>query len=136
MYSIKKTYEDFNGVERTETFYFHFNEVELMEMESSEAGGLEEKIKRIVEAQDNGEIITLMKDIILKAYGKKTEDGRGFIKNPRVKEEFEASPVFPMIFMELASDDEKAVKFFNGILPKSLSDAVAKAGGPTALPAA
>ena len=119
MLILDRTYTDFNGVERTEKFMFHFNEVELMEMEASEAGGLDATINRIVEAQDNKEIIRLMKDVLLKAYGRKSDDGRGFIKNQKIRDEFEASPVFPELFMELSTDADKAAKFFEGILPKS-----------------
>jgi len=119
MIILDRTYEDFNGVERTEKFMFHFNEVELMEMEASETGGLDATINRIVEAQDNKEIIRLMKDVLLKSYGKKSDDGRSFIKNDKIRAEFEASPVFPQLFMEFSTDADKAAKFFEGILPKT-----------------
>ena len=40
MISIKKTYKDFNGVERTETRWFNLSESEVMEMELGTAGAL------------------------------------------------------------------------------------------------
>lgn len=50
---LKKTitYEDYNGVERKEDFYFNLTKAEIMEMEMSEAGGMSEMIKKIVDAK-------------------------------------------------------------------------------------
>ena len=47
---VKKTikYSDYNGNEREEDFYFNLSKVELLEMEMSTEGGLENKIKKIV----------------------------------------------------------------------------------------
>lgn len=127
MYEIRKTYTDFNDIERTETFRFHFNEVELMEMQASADGGLEVMVQRIIDAQDSKEIIQIMKNMVLKAYGKKSDNGKNFIKNDEIRAEFESSPAFPMIFMELATDDEKAAEFFNNVVPKKLRAEAEKA---------
>lgn len=121
MYEIRKTYTDYNDIERTETFRFHFSELELMEMQASAEGGIDVMIQRIIDAQDSKEIISVLKNIILKAYGKKSDNGKNFIKNDEIRAEFESCPAFPEIFMELATDDEKAAKFFNGVIPKKLA---------------
>ena len=44
---LKKTikYNDYNGVERNEDFYFNLSQAELMEMEMSTTGGLTETIE-------------------------------------------------------------------------------------------
>ena len=80
---LKKTitYKDYNGVERTEDFYFNLSKAEAMEMELSITGGLTEMIRKIVAAQDTPTIIATFKQIILKAYGEKSPDGRRFIKS-------------------------------------------------------
>ena len=79
---IKKTitYNDYNDVERTEDFYFNLSKAEVMEMEMSTTGGLAEMIQRIVAAQDQPAIIKIFKDLILKAYGEKSPDGKRFEK--------------------------------------------------------
>ena len=46
------SYKDFNGVERKENFYFNLTETELMEMQLSVTGGMQELLKTIVEKQD------------------------------------------------------------------------------------
>ena len=87
---LKKTitYTDYNGVERTEDFFFHLNEAEITEMEFSIRGGLTEMIKKIVAAQDTPTIIQVFKDLILKAYVEKSLDGKYFIKNEKLANEF------------------------------------------------
>ncbi len=116
---LKKTitYVDFDGNERTETFYFNLTQAEIAEMELSTKGGLAEKINRIIEAQDNETIIMMFKDIIGKSYGEKTVDGKYFVKNQQVRDAFMQTQAYSNLFMELASDTEAATAFINGILP-------------------
>ena len=76
MIKITKTYTDYNGLERTEDFYFNLSEAEVMEYEMSTAGGLVEMIKNIVAAQDAPAIIKIFKELVLKSYGIKSADGR------------------------------------------------------------
>lgn len=116
---LKKTitYEDYNGAERTEDFYFNLTKAEIMEMQMSTAGGLTEMINKVVAAQDAPAIIKVFKDLVLKAYGVKSPDGRRFIKNDEVREEFAQTEAYSIIFMELATDAKAATDFVNGIIP-------------------
>lgn len=111
------TYTDYNGVERTEDAYFHLNKAEIMEMEMTTEGGLAEMIQRVVKAKDTPTIIKVFKDLILKAYGVRSPDGRRFIKNQQLREEFEQTEMYSQLFMELATDDEAASNFIIGIMP-------------------
>lgn len=125
---LKKTitYEDFNGNQRTEDLYFNLTKAELMEMELSADGGLEATINKIISAQDGKEIMELFKGLVLKAYGEKSLDGKTFDKSPEVKNRFLNSQAYSDIFMELATDSDKATEFFNGIIPKDLAAEVKK----------
>lgn len=116
---LKKTvtYTDYNGVERTEDFYFNLNKAEIMELEMSTNGGLAEMINRIVAAQDAPAIIAIFKKLVLTAYGEKSPDGRRMIKNDQIKEAFSQTEAYSQIFMELATDADAAAKFVNGIVP-------------------
>ena len=116
---IKKTieYTDYNGVERKEDFFFNLTKAEVMEMEMSTAGGLAEMIQRIVAAQDQVAIIKVFKDLILKAYGVKSPDGKRFIKSKELSDEFAQTEAYSDLFMELATDADAAAKFVNGIIP-------------------
>ncbi len=119
---LKKTitYTDYNGEERTEDFYFNLSKAELMEMEMSTSGGLAEMIERIVAAKDAPAIIKVFKELILKAYGEKSPDGKHFMKQRdgvKLADQFAATEAYSQLFMELATDDEKAAEFVNGIIP-------------------
>lgn len=119
---LKKTitYTDYNGMERTEDFYFNLTKAELMEMEMGTTGGFAEMVQRIVAAKDAPAIIKIFKEMILKAYGQKSPDGRRFIKNEELREEFSQTEAFSILYMELATDDKAAAKFVNGVMPAEM----------------
>lgn len=127
---LKKTitYNDYNGTERTEDFYFNLSKAELMEMEMGTTGGLAEMIQKIVAAQDSPAIIKIFKDLVLKAYGEKSADGRRFVKSDELANEFSQTEAYSILFMELATDADAAAKFVNGIVPADLNkNAIASA---------
>lgn len=111
------TYPDYNGGSRTEDFYFNLTQAEITEMELSVDGGLVEMINRIVAAQDGKQIIATFKDIILRAYGEKSPDGKRFIKSQELRDAFSQTEAYSQLFMELATDADAAAAFVNGIVP-------------------
>lgn len=120
---LKKTitYVDYNGNERVEDFYFNLTKAEATEMELSVEGGLTKKLEDIVNSQNNKEIIALFKEIILKAYGEKSQDGKRFIKSEELSEAFSQTEAFSELFMELALDGKASADFVNGILPANIN---------------
>ena len=120
---LKKTitYTDYNGVERTEDFYFNLSKAELMEMELGTTGGFAEMIQKIVNAQDGPAIIKVFKDLILKAYGEKSADGKRFIKSDEISSAFSQTEAYSQLFMELSTDADAAANFVNGIVPGDVS---------------
>lgn len=116
---LKKTitYTDYNGLERTEDFYFNLSKAEVMEMELSTNGGLVEMLNRVVAAQDAPVIVKIFKDLVLKSYGEKSPDGKRFIKNEELSEAFSQTEAYSIIFTELATNDKAAADFVNGIIP-------------------
>lgn len=114
-------YTDYNGVEREEKFLFNLSKAELMEMEMGTTGGLSETIKKIMETQDSPSIIKIFKELILKAYGEKSADGKRFIKvdadGHPLSVAFSQTEAYSILFMELASNSEEAAKFVAGIIP-------------------
>ena len=133
---IKKTitYTDYNGAERTEDFYFNLSKAEITEMEMGVKGGLTETITRIVAAQDSPAIIKIFKDLILKAYGVKSPDGKRFEKSEELSTEFAQTEAYSNLFMELAFDANKAAEFINGIVPADLAKEAAKEAKKRGLP--
>lgn len=124
---LKKTikYTDYNGDEREETFLFNLTKAELMEMEMGTSGGLAKSIQNIVDSQDTAAIVKIFKDIILKAYGEKSNDGKRFIKvndaGVPLSREFAETEAYSTLFMELATDADEAAKFINGIVPSDIN---------------
>ena len=132
---LKKTitYEDFNGETVSEDFFFHLSKAELVELELSHEGGLSEALQKIVEAEDGKSIIAEFKNIILGAYGKRSEDGKRFIKNQALREEFESTEAYSTLFMELVTDAEVAAEFINGVIPQGMAEEAAKLTNAPAL---
>lgn len=120
---IKKTieYVDYNGENRKEEFYFNLSKAEVMELEMSKNGGLSEYIQRIVKTSDNAAIMSLFKEIICKAYGEKSLDGKRFIKNKELTDAFVQTEAYSELFMELATNADEAAAFINGIIPKNMN---------------
>jgi hypothetical protein len=129
---LKKTitYVDFNDEEVSEEFLFHLSKAELVELEMSYQGGLTEQIKRIAEAEDGKAIIEEFKKIILGSYGKRSPDGKRFIKNQTLRDEFESTEAYSTLFMELVTDAEKAAEFVRGVIPHDLAEEAAKVVSP------
>lgn len=122
MYIDHRTYTDFNGTERTEDFCFNLTQAEVTEMELSTNGGLDKYIENIVAAQDTKSIIALFKDLICKSYGIKSLDGRLFEKSEEILKQYTATAAFSDLYMELATNTEKATEFVNGITPNQKNE--------------
>jgi hypothetical protein len=120
------TYEDFNGEKATDTFYFNLTKTEIIELEVSYEGGLEAALKRIVATNDSKNLIAEFRRIVLLAYGVKSDDGKRFIKSNELREEFSQTAAYDALFMELATNDEAAATFIKGIIPKDMTQEVAK----------
>ena len=120
---LKKTikYTDYNGTDREETFYFNLTKAEIMEMEMGTVGGFAEMVQNIVNAQDTPSLIKIFKDLILRSYGEKSPDGRRIIKSDEISAAFAQTEAYSELFMELATDADKAAEFVNGIVPGDIA---------------
>lgn len=112
------TYTDYNGVERKEEYLFNLNKAELMELELTTEGGLSAMIQSIVDANNIPEIVKIFKKLLLMAYGKKSPDGRRFIKSEELSKEFAQTEAYSELFMEFATNAEKAAEFINKMIPE------------------
>lgn len=120
------TYVDFNEIERTENFYFNLTKAELAEMDLTTEGGLEQMLRKIIDSKDVPSLVTIFKKVILKAYGIKSEDGKRFIKSEEISRAFTETQAYSDLFMELASDADKASDFINRIMPRDLIEEARK----------
>lgn len=117
-------YTDYNGNKRKEAFYFNLSKAELMEMELSTSGGFQQYINRIINAQDTPQLVKVFKELILKSYGEKSDDGKRFIKNDEIRDAFSQTEAYSELFMELATNTEAATEFVNHVIPSDMADKV------------
>lgn len=128
MYKYTATYTDYDGVERTEDFLFNLSEAEIVEMEYGVTGGMQRMLEQIVAAKDTKRIMDVFKDLIKRAYGVKSPDGRRFEKDEKLSKEFTETPVYSDMFMKFARDADAAAEFVNKIIPQSVAAEVAEQG--------
>lgn len=131
---LKKTitYTDYNGNERTEDCYFNLSPMEVAELgltsDSEELDNMKELISKqeTINSNDTYKILDLYNKIILKAYGKKSDDGREFIKSKELSEQFSRTEIYNILFMEICTDEKSASEFFNSILPAGMKASMQK----------
>lgn len=115
-------YIDYNGVEKTETHWFHLSERELTKMTMSEYGAMDDRLKAIVNAKDSPQIMEQFEDLIRQSYGIRTPDGK-FVKKRDghpVFDDFESTAAYDQLFMELCTNPTAAADFARGILPENM----------------
>ena len=122
MFKKTVTYTDYNDVKRTETFFFNLTKAEVLEMELGTVGGLSAMIQGVIDAKDTPALIKIFKELVLKAYGEKSADGKRFVKSPELSEAFSQTEAYSDIFMELATDEAAASAFVKGITPEGLEN--------------
>ncbi len=132
---LKKTitYTDYDGLERTEEFRFNLTKAELVDMELTTAGTFSETMKRIIAEKDIIRIAKLFKELLLKSYGVKSDDGKRFIKSQELSEAFSQTEAYSDLYIELLSNPEEAAKFFAEVAPKMEEVSAVPAGNVTVL---
>jgi hypothetical protein len=115
------TFTDYYGEKRTEDFYFNIDEGELVHMELSQEGGMENFIEKIVNERDRKKMVDLMCNLIEMSYGVRTLDG-GFEKSPEAFKKFKSLPAYSKLFTKLATDADYAAVFVNDVMPKPEPD--------------
>ena len=126
MYAKTITYTDYNGNERTETFYFNLSKAEIIDLEWRTPGGLENHFKQMMQRLNGQELADTFKMLIQKSYGVKDAEGRRFIKNQEVLNNFIETEAYSELYIQLATDDKAAAEFVNGIFPKDVVEAAKK----------
>ena len=136
---LKKTiaYTDYDGLERTEEFRLNLTKAELMDMELTTVGTFSKLMQKIIDEKDMVRLAKYFKELILKSYGVKSDDGKRFIKSPELSEAFSQTEAYSELYMELLSNSDYAVKFIQQVMPKDLDQSeVVPEGNVTVLPKA
>lgn len=112
------TYTDFNDNTQVEDLYFNLSKTEIVDLELDPKGSLSSRLEAVSKTQDASEVYRQIKDIILKAYGRKSEDGRKFQKSEAIRIDFEESAVYDEFVWGMFKEPEKLTAFLEGIVPK------------------
>lgn len=128
------TYIDYDGNKRTENFWFNLDEGEILELQMSSEGGLTAMLEKMIEEKDGKRILAMMKEIIMKAYGEKSLDGRRFEKSEAMSIAFTQTRAYSELLMELYRDAGAAAEFMNKIIPQA-QDTIKTGAAKPATPA-
>lgn len=121
------TYTDYDGEQKTEVCYFHLTKAEIMEFNLSYKGGMSALLEDMTKTKELSVLIECFKRLILLSYGEKTATGK-FIKSEEISNAFKCTEAYSQLFMELATETDKAIEFINGIVSKDIRDEIDKMG--------
>lgn len=125
------TYNDLNGVQRTEVFYFDLSKPEIVKMQASAKGGYDVQLRSIAADLNGAKIMEFFENFITKSYGEKSEDGRRFMKSEEISRSFMETPAYEVLFEKLVTNDKYAADFVNAVM-RSKGNAAAPAVAPVA----
>jgi len=115
-------YEDFDGNKRSEDFYFNLTKTEMTLAQTSIDGGLVNKLQKINDAQNVPEIVKTFVELVDMSYGVKSDDGKRFVKNKELLDEFKSTNAYDQLFMEVLANPKDAVGFLIGIMPSDIGE--------------
>lgn len=123
---LKKTitYTDYLGTTRVEDHYFNLSKSELSDMQMSVEGGLDKWLDKIMKGKSNREIYNTFVEIVDKAYGELSPDGKYHIKEDeeghKLYKKFKQSPAYDALMDDICQNESTIAEFCKGILPKNL----------------
>lgn len=123
MFKKTITFVDYDGVERTEDFYFNLNRAEVVMLEASMNGGISKFLEKAVAEKNAKAIMEAFKNILRTAYGVKSNDGRRFMKSDEISRDFEETTAYEELFMLLVTDPDEAGRFIKAVMPDMSKDA-------------
>lgn len=120
MFSREFEYTGYDGKPKKDTYWFNLSEAELYEIDLSSIHGFTGEMNRLLKEERTKEIVEAFKGIILGAVGTVSADGRKFIKNDDIREDFYRSKAYSQLFVELVSSGEKVAEFLKGAIPEEI----------------
>lgn len=112
------TYTDYNGDEQTEKYYFDLTVPEMLELSFSSAGDIQSTLERLSNSRKIGEIFNIIQTLIFKSVGVKSDDGKRFVKNEEVLNDFKQSRGYESFLMKMMQDTDYASKFIEQLIPQ------------------
>ena len=122
MFERTFTYEGFDGKQYKDTWGFYLSKADLLEIQLGSFIGMDALMRRLIETQNGKEIMAIIREIILKAVGKPSSDGKRFIRNAEISEEFHQTDAYSQLFEELVLDGDKAMEFIMAAVPREIGE--------------
>lgn len=120
MFSREFEYTGYDGQPKKDTYWFNLTEAELYEIDLSSIRGFTGEMTKLLKEERTKEIVDSFKAVILGAVGNVSADGRKFIKNEEIKEDFYRSKAYSQLFVELVSSGEKLAAFLKAAIPEEI----------------
>lgn len=127
MFSRTFEYTGYDGQTHKDTWWFNLSEAELYKLELSNLGGMNGMMNKLLRESKPGEIVDLFEKLILSAVGERSVDGRKFLKNEEIRQDFYQSKAYSDLFVELVKSGDKLAEFLRGAIPAEVAEALAKA---------
>ena len=120
---IKKTikYTNFMDQPKEEILCFHMSETDVLDINKKYNGDFKSEMEKYMLDDKPDAFYGVIKDFVLSAYGKISEDGNRFEKSDKITKEFESSICFNELLMELLTNEEEITAFILGVVPKKVA---------------
>lgn len=115
------TYEGFDGKTHTDKWYFYLSKADIAEINVESFVGLDVLMKRLIDSENGKEIMSIIREIVLRSVGRPSTDGRRFIRNAEIREEFHQTEAYSQLMMEMFEDPQKLNDFVLGIVPNEMA---------------
>lgn len=128
MFKTDITYKNFLGNDVTETFRFNLSETECLDLASENAMFNTDILSYIATEQNLPAMIKIVRELVVKAYGIMSEDGKYFRKRPEDVYDFEHSAAYDALIDKLISTDDVNYlsEFLIGIFPAKFAPEIRK----------
>ena len=123
-YTIK--YTDLLDNEAEDKVYFHLTKDEVYDLIAERRKTLLGQASRIQEDQDFLEGYQFVRDIVLRSYGERSDDGKRFIKTEGATTAFRQSLLFDEVLEKIFESDKSADAFVNAVMPPKMVELINK----------
>ena len=111
MVKEKLTYKDFNGATQHDDLYFNLTKIEMVEFNARYGGDLVKYMDKVDDTQQ----ILMVVELIDRAYGLKSDDGKSFLKNPEILQKFKQSAAYEAFYDQMLANTKRMEKFVQGL---------------------
>jgi hypothetical protein len=127
MISKNLKYKDFDGLTVEETFWFHLSNADIIVLDSTIPGGITPVLQKVMaDGTDNAYIVETFQLLLAKAVGRRSEDGKRFVKNADITADFMQTNAWEAFLLDLLANAGDAVEWFNGVMPNNVQEEAAK----------